>query len=382
LGAPRTVRINEWLASSEVLLSSDFIELYNPDAGPVDVGDMVLTDSPMLQHCARKLGPLSFIAGHGYSVLWADDSNEPGHLGFRLSADGGVIGLFDGQAKVVDKVIYNPQTTDFSEGRSRTVAASFCDSAPADPRPGKSSSVQKATLNTVVLVPENAAKRVPTAAVNSAWRTDPAFNDSAWLSGSGGVGYERSSGYETLFTIDVQSQMYGKASSCYIRIPFTVSANALQGLTSLVLKVRYDDGFVAYLNGVEVQRALFTGTPAWNSAAATRSDADAVVQEAFNLSSRLGLLRTGTNLLAIHAMNDEATSSDFLNSVTLEGVSAKAAGESAPDNDLKLLDGLRITELMSAVRVAIMTMELRTSSMRRRRYRARFRQRHHFTFPA
>ncbi len=347
LGDPRTVRINEWLASSEVLLSSDFIELYNPDAGPVDLSDMVLTDSPALQPCRRALGPLSFIAGHGYSVLWADDSNEPGHLGFRLSVDGGVIGLFDAQAKAVDKIIYRPQTTDFSEGRTPDGAASFA-ILPL-PTPGLANpQVTKTTVNTVVLVPENAAKRVlvPVATVNNAWRTDAAFNDSAWLSGSGGVGYERSSGYETLFTIDVQSQMYGKASSCYIRIPFTVSANALQGLTSLVLKVRYDDGFVAYLNGVEVQRALFTGTPAWNSAAATRSDADAVVQEAFNLSSRLGLLRTGTNLLAIHAMNDEATSSDFLNSVTLEGVSAKAAGESAPDNDLKLLDGLRITELM------------------------------------
>jgi len=347
LGDPRTVRINEWLAGSEVLLSSDFIELYNPDADPVDLGDMILTDSPMLQHCARTLGPLSFIAGRGYSVLWADDSNEPAHLGFRLSVDGGVIGLFDAQAKAVDKIIYAPQTTDFSEGRAPDGAASFA-ILPL-PTPGVANpQVQKAIPNTVVLVPENAAKRVlvPTAAVNNAWRTDPAFNDSAWLSGSGGVGYERSSGYETLFTIDVQSQMYGKAASCYIRIPFTVSASALQGLTSLVLKVRYDDGFVAYLNGTEVQRALFTGTPAWNSAASTRSDAEAVDQQAFDISSRLGLLHAGTNLLAIHAMNDETTSSDFLNSVTLEGVSAKAAGGSTPDNDLKLLDGLRITELM------------------------------------
>ena len=62
---------------------------------------------------------------------------------------------------------------------------------------------------------ENAAKRVlvPTAAVSDAWRSDPAFNDAAWQSGSGGVGYERSTGYQTLFTINVQSQMYGKATT-------------------------------------------------------------------------------------------------------------------------------------------------------------------------
>jgi hypothetical protein len=191
-----------------------------------------------------------------------------------LSADGGVIGLFDAQAKVVDKVIYAPQTTDFSEGRAPDGGAGFA-IGPL-PTPGAANpQVQKATANTVVLVPENAAKRVlvPTAAINNAWRTDPAFNDAAWLNGSGGVGYERSSGYETLFTIDVQSQMYGKVSS---HIRSLLSALGLQGLTSLVLKVRYDDGFVAYLNGTEVQRPYSPAPPRnWPP---TRSDADAVAR--------------------------------------------------------------------------------------------------------
>ena len=124
----------------------------------------------------------------------------------------------------------------------------------ADPRiPGTTPDPTAA----VMLVAENAAKRVlaPTAAVSDAWRSDPAFNDAAWQSGSGGVGYERSTGYQTLFTINVQSQMYGKTTSCYIRIPFTVTAEALQNLTSMMLRVRYDDGFIAYLNGVEVRRS-------------------------------------------------------------------------------------------------------------------------------
>jgi hypothetical protein len=181
----------------------------------------------------------------------------------------------------------------------------------------------------VVLVAENAAKRVlvPTAALVDAWRTDPAFNDSAWISGSGGVGYERSSGYETLFRINVQTQMYNKATSCYIRIPFTVTADTLQGLTSLTLKVRYDDAFVAYLNGVEIQRANFTGTPAWNSAAtASCADTDAVNWQPFDISSSINRLHTGTNLLAIQALNDTATSSDFLNSVELSAARGSASG--------------------------------------------------------
>ena len=187
-----------------------------------------------------------------------------------------------------------------------------------DPRmPGTAATT---TTTTTVMVPESAAKRVlvPTAAISDAWRSDSAFDDTAWQSGSGGVGYERSTGYEALFKIDVGNAMYGKTTSCYIRIPFTVTASTLQGLSSLLLNVRYDDGFVAYLNGVEVQRWLFVGTPPWNSAASTtHSDVDAVNWETFNISSRLSNLHAGTNLLAIQALNESTTSSDFLLSVEL-----------------------------------------------------------------
>ncbi len=70
-----------------------------------------------------------------------------------------------------------------------------------------------------------------------------------------------------LITLDTQAQMYGsgKNNSCYIRIPFTVDASVLSRISKLTLKMRYDDGFVAYLNGKEVARRNFTGTPAWNS---------------------------------------------------------------------------------------------------------------------
>jgi len=197
-----------------------------------------------------------------------------------------------------------------------------------DPRvPGTAASVSPTTA--ITLVPESAAKRVlvPTGPISDAWRTDPAFNDTAWLSGTGGVGYERNTGYETLFKIDVRSRMDGKNTTCYIRIPFNVTAETLAGLTSLTLKVRYDDGFIAYLNGAEIQRALFTGTPAWNSAAsADHPDAQAVNWETFDVSARLGSLRAGANLLAIQALNGDAPSSDFLLSVELSGAKSATGG--------------------------------------------------------
>ena len=235
LGDPRTVRINEWLASSEVLFASDFIELYNPNRDPVDVGDMYLTDNPLSQPRKHAIRPLSFIAGHGYGAFWADDSNEPGHLDFRLSVDGETFGLFDAQAKVIDKIIYNPQTTDFSEGRVPDGSASFA-ILPL-PTPGLANpQAKKTTATTVALVQEKATKRVlvPTAAISDDWKGGKTFNDSSWLlctGAPGGVGYERIKGYETLITLDTQAQMYGagKNNTCYIRIPFTVDAGTLSG---------------------------------------------------------------------------------------------------------------------------------------------------------
>ncbi|HNS19673.1 MAG TPA: lamin tail domain-containing protein [Sedimentisphaerales bacterium] len=188
-----------------------------------------------------------------------------------------------------------------------------------DPRESETAAQQ---IETVTLVGEKASKRVlvPTGPIDNAWRTDPAFNDSAWQAGMGGVGYELSSGYEPYFSIDVETSMASKNATCYIRIPFTLTPTMLEGLDTLTLNVRYDDGFIAYLNGTELQRALFNGTPTWNSAAsANHSDSLAKVFESFDLSSRIRDLNAGINLLAIHGMNLTVNDSDFLISVELLG---------------------------------------------------------------
>jgi hypothetical protein len=184
------------------------------------------------------------------------------------------------------------------------------------------------------LVPENAAKRVlvPTEPVSDAWRSGGAFDDSAWISGTGGVGFERSTGYEQFFTIDLVGAMYAKQTTCYIRIPFALDKDPAT-LDTVQLRIRYDDGFIAYLNGVEVARRNFTGPPAWNSAASTQnSDLDAINFEDISLPEAKKHLKTGQNLLAIQGMNQSATSSDFLISsilVSSAGTAGSPAGVSA-----------------------------------------------------
>ncbi|HSW01458.1 MAG TPA: lamin tail domain-containing protein [Sedimentisphaerales bacterium] len=183
----------------------------------------------------------------------------------------------------------------------------------------------------VLLIPEGAAKRVlvPTGPIPDAWKGGAAFDDSAWIAGVGGVGFERSTGYEMVFQTDVQSVMYSRNASCCLRVPFEAPPADLATLSSLTLKVRYDDGFVVYLNGSEIARKNFTGNPVWNSAANTQNPDEAAVSwEPFDVTPHLDKLQSGQNLLAVHAMNVSTTSSDFLISVEL--VSAKAPAGGAP----------------------------------------------------
>ena len=173
-----------------------------------------------------------------------------------------------------------------------------------------------------ILVTEDMAKRtlVPTGNISSNWRGGGVFDDSAWrfsTGNPGGIGYERSSGYQNLIKLDLEEQMYRNNASCYIRIPFIFNDKS-DDFDFMTLKIRYDDGFIAYLNGVEIARGNFTGTPTWNSSASSsHSDSLAVNFENIDVSAYLNSLQSNYNILAIHGLNASTTSSDFLISAEL-----------------------------------------------------------------
>jgi hypothetical protein len=185
--------------------------------------------------------------------------------------------------------------------------------------------LSNSTSNNFVVVPEDMQKYVlvPQAAIIQTWRSAPNFDVTNWSlcqGKPGGVGYERDSGYENYITLDVEAEMYSKNATCYIRIPFNLSSEVIDSLLSGNLRIRYDDGFIAYLNGTEVDRKNFTGNPQWNSIATTQnSDAAAVVFEDIDISQCLSKLKEGANLLAIQGLNISTTSSDFLISAELTG---------------------------------------------------------------
>ncbi|HAV61832.1 MAG TPA: hypothetical protein DCY13_05665, partial [Verrucomicrobiales bacterium] len=146
------------------------------------------------------------------------------------------------------------------------------------------------------------------------------YNDSTWISGTGGVGYDTDVTYDPHIQIDTETAMLGVNGSAYLRVAFDTAGVNLADLNQLSLLVQYDDGFVAYLNGVEVQAANAPASRAWNSlATAGNADSAAVNFQAFNVSPHLGLLKPGANVLAIHGLNVSTNSSDFLCNVELIG---------------------------------------------------------------
>lgn len=119
LGDPSRVRLNEWLANAGWVYRDDFIELFNPDPLPVAIGGFFLTDEPVGWPRRHALPPLSYVPASGYVVLWADGQAETGgdHLGFGLSSEQGLIGLFDRDGTLVDQVAYGSHSPDLSSGR-------------------------------------------------------------------------------------------------------------------------------------------------------------------------------------------------------------------------------------------------------------------------
>ncbi|MGI9241963.1 MAG: chitobiase/beta-hexosaminidase C-terminal domain-containing protein, partial [Verrucomicrobiales bacterium] len=152
--------------------------------------------------------------------------------------------------------------------------------------------------------------------------TEAGFDDSAWNAGATGIGYDSggSDDYGPLFGEggDVQAEMRAVNSSIYIRIPFDVSDPT--GISNLRLRMKWEDGFVAHLNGTEIHREGAPATPAWDSAAASgnRNEADAVTF--FEFPVEQGGLLQGNNVLAIQGLNNSAGSSDVLFVPELTGI--------------------------------------------------------------
>ena len=108
---------------------------------------------------------------------------------------------------------------------------------------------------------------------------------------------------------DLTAVMKDVATSAYHRVPFEVTDPS--SFTSLDLSIRYSDGVVAYINGIEVYRSNVPDPVSWNSAA-TASRPDPLGTDLVNISSAIPLLNSGANnVLAIHGLSSPLPDAEF-----------------------------------------------------------------------
>lgn len=132
LGSFGSVRINEWLADGARLFDADLIELYNPLTSPVALGGMYLTDNPNGYPAKHRIADNTFIAAQGFAVFVADENAGAGpeHVSFQLSADRESIALLDRHLRRVDTVIFPPQKSDVSQGRTTEASSLYSTFSP------------------------------------------------------------------------------------------------------------------------------------------------------------------------------------------------------------------------------------------------------------
>jgi len=193
-------------------------------------------------------------------------------------------------------------------------------------------------LTTVVSEGDAVSVIIPTVgnpAAGLGW-TLTGFDDSAWIPGTTGVGYDRVSTYDPEINLNLDDTMDRENTTAYLRLQFNLADASLYDV--MRLKMKYDDGFIAYLNGVLIAQENAPATPIWNSGANDgHPDGEAVNFVTFDVSGQVNELQDGMNVLAIHGLNDGIGSSDFLITPELE------VGQSTLANGLTLTESMLIT---------------------------------------
>ncbi|RCL36375.1 MAG: lamin tail domain-containing protein, partial [Verrucomicrobia bacterium] len=316
MASPASARlyITEFMANNRATIededgdASDWIEIFNSGDTPVDLDGYFLTDAADTLTMWRF--PSVEIAENGFLLVFASgkDRRNPEselHTSFRISSDGEYLALVN------------------SDGTS--VVADFGTEENPIPEQFEDSSyglMQGGGLTPTMFIGPTQQVRVIIPADDSLggdW-TEQEFDDSGWQAAQMGIGYDENDTYAQEFGAngDLGNDFNGVNTSVYIRIPFEVSDPST--ITNLTLRMKYDDGFVAYLNDTLVADANAPGGLTWNSeATGNHSDGEAVTFLDWDITSFVNRLRPGANVLAIHGLNDGITSSDMLITAELRG---------------------------------------------------------------
>ena len=268
---------------------NDWIELFNPSGTLINLQGWALTDDP--KHQLKWTFPNINIRSKEYRVVFASgknraSTNAPLHTNFKLNSETGYLALLNAEGQAVYEFgpNYPKQFDDVSFGKGNT------------------------KRNEVILLREKSpAKALVPKSINDGkgWK-ELDFDDSSWKQGKTGIGYD----YGNRVGLDV-STMRNSTESVYIRVPFNV-AN-ISEFEEVILRLKYEDGFTAFINGKKISSDNAPRTLNWKSGAPqNRPDSIATTPVEFNISGFSNLLLEGKNILAIQGLNNQVTSSDLL----------------------------------------------------------------------
>jgi cysteine-rich repeat protein len=165
--------------------------------------------------------------------------------------------------------------------------------------------------------------------IGTTW-TAEAFTPTGWSSGSYGVGYDTAAPPNAL-ALFAQTVPSSSTKSIYTRATFDIAD--VGAITSLHIGADYDDGYIAWINGVEVYRSsqMPAGAPAWNAAATSHESSNGSSPNYGTLvdvsAAALGAIHNGTNMLAVGVWNTGVSSSDL---VLVPKLSANASVSRGP----------------------------------------------------
>jgi hypothetical protein len=167
---------------------------------------------------------------------------------------------------------------------------------------GKDRKIVRSQLHTIIKRDDSWKYYVPISGMPENWR-NPNFDDSLWASGPSGFGFNDG---------DDATQI-NNLQTILIRKEFEIQDTS--SINEMLLHVDYDDGFLAFINGMLVARGSISSynedysvVQATNHEAVMYSDGD---PELFNITDFISCLRNGKNVIAIQGHNTSSTSTDF-----------------------------------------------------------------------
>ncbi len=135
------------------------------------------------------------------------------------------------------------------------------------------------------------------------------FSISGWSSGNAPFGYGYN-GVETQLT-----DMNGNYSTFYLRKEIEIAD--LSEIDDVTISVAFDDGFILWINGIEIVRNSAPGYPIYKRLATNPHSADELEKYSFSISELP--LNQGNNTVAVQGFNVSLTSTDFYLDVSIEG---------------------------------------------------------------